>query len=72
MWIKSDIQPTTVQVAIQDRFALKVMLCVWWNSEGIINHTELIQNGTVNAALYNDQMDRVYAGSHDSLSNLDQ
>ena len=31
VWIKPAAQPTTVQVAKQDRFAPKVMLCVWWN-----------------------------------------
>ena len=64
VWIKPAAQPTTVQVvAKQDRFAQKVMLCVWWNFEGIINHFELVQNGAVNAAaLYSEQLDdRVYA-----------
>lgn len=59
VWIQPG-QPA-LQVAKQDRFAHKVMLCVWWNFEGII-HFELVPNGlAVNAALYTEQLDRVYA-----------
>ena len=35
----------TVQVTKQNRFAQKVMLCVWqWDFEGIINPFELLQD----------------------------
>ena len=61
--IKPAAQPTVQVIAKQDRFAQKVvMLCVWWNFEGIINHFELVQNGAVDAAaLYSEQLDNVYA-----------
>ena len=62
MWIRSAAQLTTVQVAELNHFAQKVMLCGWWNFEGITNHFELVQNGAMNAAaLYSEQLDHVYA-----------
>ena len=41
--IKYATQPTMVQVAKRGRFAQKVMLCIWWNLEGIINHLSLFK-----------------------------
>lgn len=44
----------------QDRFGKKIMLCVWWNYEGIL-HFELVPEGrAINAELYCEQLDRVY------------
>jgi histone-lysine N-methyltransferase SETMAR len=44
----------------QDRFGHKVMLCVWWNFEGVL-HFELVPDGrAVNAELYSEQLSRVY------------
>ena len=55
VWIKPAVQPTMLQVAKPDRFAQKVMLCIWCNFEGIINYFELLQSGAVNAAaLYSE------------------
>lgn len=49
-----------VQVAKQERFGHKVMLCVWWNFEGIL-HFELVPNGhAVNAELYSAQLERLH------------
>lgn len=43
-----------------NRFGRKVMLCVWWNFEGVL-HFELAPNGhAINAELYCQQLDRVY------------
>jgi histone-lysine N-methyltransferase SETMAR len=40
-------------------FGKKVMLSVWWNSEGMV-HFEMIPNGrSITAALYCQQLDRV-------------
>jgi [histone H3]-lysine36 N-dimethyltransferase SETMAR len=51
----------TQPVVKQGRFDCKVMLCVWWNFEGVI-HFELVPEGrAVNANLYTQQLDRVYA-----------
>ena len=51
----------TIPFVKQGRFDCKVMLCVWWNFEGVI-HFELVPEGrTVNANLYTQQLDRVYA-----------
>jgi histone-lysine N-methyltransferase SETMAR len=48
-------------VAKHGRFENKVMLCVWWNSEGPI-HFEFVPDGqAVNAELYRQQLDRMYA-----------
>ena len=47
-------------VAKQDRFGKKVMLCVWWNYQGIV-HFELLRDGlAVNATLYTQQLERVH------------
>ena len=44
----------------QDRFGNKVMICVWWNYEGVL-HFELVSDGhAVDAELYCQQLDRVY------------
>ena len=44
----------------QDRFGNKVMICVWWNYEGVL-HFELVPDGrAVDAELYCQQLDRVY------------
>jgi histone-lysine N-methyltransferase SETMAR len=38
----------------------KVMLCVWWNVDGVV-HFELVPDGrAVNAELYSEQLERVY------------
>ena len=60
VWIKPAAQPASVQVAKQNCFSQKVMLCVWGYFEGIINHFELVQNGIANVAYFNEQLDRVY------------
>lgn len=50
----------TPSIPKQNRFGKKVMLCVWWNFEGIV-HFELVPNGrAINAELYCQQLDRVY------------
>lgn len=47
-------------VAKRDRFSRKVLLCVWWNFEGVI-HFELVPNGqTIDADLFCAQLDRMY------------
>lgn len=44
----------------RDRFGEKVMLCVWWNIDGIL-HFEFVPDGrAVDADLYCGQLDRVY------------
>ena len=57
-WVPYDQDATPV--ARQDRFGEKVMLCVWWNFEGVL-HFELIPAGrSINAELYSEQLDSVY------------
>jgi histone-lysine N-methyltransferase SETMAR len=47
-------------VAKCSRFEEKVMLCVWWNCQGII-HFELVPSGrTITANLYCQQLGRMY------------
>lgn len=47
-------------VAKQDPYGKKVMLCVWWNYEGVV-HFELLHEGvTVNSTIYKEQLTRVY------------
>lgn len=43
------------------RYEHKVMLCVWWNCDGVIHH-EFVPNGRgITAALYSGQLERMYA-----------
>lgn len=57
-WVSPETQP--LPEVRQDRFGHKVMLCVWWNFEGII-HFELVPSSrSVDSRLYAEQIDRVY------------
>jgi hypothetical protein len=57
-WVPRDQNPPSV--ARQDHFGNKVMLCVWWNVDGVV-HFELVPDGrAVNAELYSEQLERVY------------
>ncbi len=57
-WVPRDQNPPPV--ARKDRFRKKVMLCVWWNFDGV-GHFELVPDGrAVNAELYSEQLERVY------------
>jgi Transposase (partial DDE domain) len=48
-------------VVKQKSFERKVMLCIWWNFEGVI-HFELVPEGlAINAQLYSQQLERMYA-----------
>lgn len=47
-------------VVKQKSFESKVMLCVWWNFQGVI-HFELVPEGrAINAELYSQQLERMY------------
>jgi [histone H3]-lysine36 N-dimethyltransferase SETMAR len=47
-------------VVEQKSFESKVMLCVWWNFEGVI-HFELIPGGrAINAEMYSQQLEQMY------------
>jgi histone-lysine N-methyltransferase SETMAR len=62
-WVDSDQVP--VGVPKPHRFVKKAMLCVWWNTRGIV-HFEVLESGqTVNSALYCQQLDRVRRGLND-------
>lgn len=55
-----DIGQTAFPVVKHQRFERKVMLCVWWNYEGVI-HFELIPNGkSIDSKLYSSQLHRMY------------
>jgi len=50
---------TAEPVAKRGRFEPKVLLCVWWNYQGVI-HYELIPGGrTINSDLYSEQLQKV-------------
>ncbi|CAD7003404.1 unnamed protein product [Ceratitis capitata] len=48
-------------VAMTGLTARKVLLCVWWNWQGIIYYDLLFYGQTLNSALYCQQMDRLKA-----------
>ena len=57
-WVPRGQDPPSVPH--QNRFSKKIMICVWWNFEGVL-HFELVPNGrAINAELYCQQLDRVY------------
>lgn len=56
-WICNNERHTIVK---QDRFGKKVMLCVWWNFEGILHFETIPENKSVNAEVYCEQLNRVY------------
>ena len=67
-WLHSG-QPANA-VARIGRFEDKVMLSVWWNYEGVL-HFELVPDGhAVDADLYTQQLDRVYAVLRDRYPAL--
>ena len=54
-----DIGQTSFPVVKHQRFDKKVMLCIWWNYEGVI-HFKLIPNGkSINSKLYSSQLNRI-------------
>ena len=57
-WVLKGQTPPSVPK--QNQFERKIMICVWWNFEGIL-HFELAPNGrAINVELYCEQLDRVY------------
>lgn len=57
-WLDPGQSP--IQVPKRDRFSKKLLLCVWWNFEGVI-HFELLENNVaIDADLYCSQLDRMY------------
>ena len=56
-WLGRDQAPSGVSKP--NKFVKKVMLCVWWNTRGIV-HYEVLESGqTVDSALYCQQLERV-------------
>lgn len=54
-----DQDQTAVAAPKPNRFEKKVMLCVWWNTRGIV-HFEVLKSGqNVNSNLYCQQLERV-------------
>ena len=56
-WVDSGEQPDAVPVA--DFRQRKLLLCVWWNSHGLIHYELLPRGETINAVLYSQQLQRV-------------
>jgi len=56
-WIDKDEEPQSEPKG--DLHPKKVMLSVWWDSEGVIHHELLPTNDTVTAASYCDQLERL-------------
>ena len=58
-WI--DCGSTALPVVRRERFEKKVLLCVWWNFEGIV-YFELVPDGrTINTELYSAQLERMHS-----------
>jgi histone-lysine N-methyltransferase SETMAR len=49
-----------VPVAKRERFEKKVLLCVWWNYEGLIYYELVPDSHTINAEVYSQQLEKMY------------
>jgi len=56
-WIDADETPAKVPKV--DLYPRKVMLCIWWDSEGVIYYELLPDNTTVNSDLYCQQLNNL-------------
>ena len=56
----SDSVPVSLpKLLLKNRFGPKVMLCVWWNFEGVI-HSKFVPNGrAIDAGFYHQQLERI-------------
>lgn len=61
---------TALPVVRRERFEKKVLLCVWWNFEGIV-HFELVPDGrTINSELYSAQLERMYTAMRQKYPSI--
>jgi histone-lysine N-methyltransferase SETMAR len=44
----------------RERFGKKVLLCVWWNYEGLIYYDIVPAGRTINAEVYSQQLEKMY------------
>jgi histone-lysine N-methyltransferase SETMAR len=49
-----------VPVAKRERFEKKVLLCVWWNYEGLIYYELVLDGRANNAEVYFEQLEKMY------------
>jgi histone-lysine N-methyltransferase SETMAR len=49
-----------VPVAKRERFERNVLLCVWWNYEGLIYYELVPDSRTINAEVYSQQLEKMY------------
>jgi histone-lysine N-methyltransferase SETMAR len=47
-------------VAKRGRFEKKVLLCVWWNYEGLIYYELVPDSRTINAEVYSQQLEKMH------------
>ena len=66
-WLSPKKKPTPR--VKQDFDPRKMMLCVWWDWEGIIYYELLERNQTVNAELYVQQMERLKTAIQEKRHN---
>jgi histone-lysine N-methyltransferase SETMAR len=50
----------SVPVAKRERFVKKVLLCVWWNYEGLTYYKLVTDGRTINAEVYSQQLEKMY------------
>jgi histone-lysine N-methyltransferase SETMAR len=49
-----------VPVAKRERYEKKVLLCVWWNYEGLTYYELLPDGRMINAEIYSQQLEKKY------------
>jgi hypothetical protein len=47
-------------VAKREHFEEKVLLCAWWNYEGLIYYEFVPDSHTINAEVYSQQLEKIY------------
>jgi histone-lysine N-methyltransferase SETMAR len=57
-WLDKGQRP--VSVAKGERFEKKVLLCVWWNYEGLIYYKLVPDARMINAEVYSQQLEKMY------------
>ena len=54
-----DVDQVPIEVAKQHIFVKKAMLCVWWNTRGVVHYEVLDAGNNVDSTLYCQQLERV-------------
>ncbi len=66
-----DVDQVPIEVAKQHIFVKKAMLCVWWNTQGVVHYEVPDAGNNVDRTLYCQQLERVNQALYFSMTALD-